>query len=110
MKKMSHSDLSPRFFFAGASSVLGALWPIHSQTGKMFTDHFYNSLAKEINEPATDEPGSGRVLNVARAVREAIITLKKDKKDPYSRASFVLHGSGFYRIEQSQRPLLPNKQ
>jgi hypothetical protein len=67
-------------------------------------------LAKEINEPPIDEPGFGRVLNVARVVREAIIAVKKDKKDPYSWASFVLHGSGFYRIEQSQRALLPNKQ
>jgi hypothetical protein len=67
-------------------------------------------LAKEINKPPIDEPRFGRVLNVACAVREVIIAVKKDKKYPYSWASFVLHSSGFYRIEQSQRAMLPNKQ
>jgi CHAT domain-containing protein len=97
-------------FCAGASSVLGTLWPIHSQTGRTFTSHFYNSLAKQIKEPPIYELRFGRVLNLARAVREAIIAVKKDKKDPYSWASFVLHDAGFYRIEQSQMTLLRNKQ
>lgn len=82
---------------------MGTLWPIRSQIGKMFTDNLYNSLAQEINEPPIDEPGFWRVLSV----REVIIAVKKD---PYSWAYFVLHGSSFYRIEQSQRALLPNKQ
>jgi hypothetical protein len=35
-----------------------------------------------MNETPTDDPRSGRVLNVAGAFREAVIDLKEEKKDP----------------------------
>lgn len=85
-------------FCAGASSVLGTLWPMESSIGRMFTALFYESLVKQIDEVRRDDAYFVGVLNVARATREAILALKKDEEEPISWAGFVLHGAGFYSV------------
>src|SRR5207248_3175738 len=40
--------LVPALFCAGASSVVGTLWPIQSDTGRLFSHHFYAHLKKQI--------------------------------------------------------------
>ena len=76
---------------AGASSVLGTMWAIESRSGRLFSEAFHSRLA----EAATD----GDVVDVAVALQQAIKKLRRndDSEEPFHWASFVLHGSWFYR-------------
>lgn len=76
---------------AGASSVLGTMWAIQSGSGRSFSEQFHSRLAKA----ATD----GNVVDVAVALQQAIKKIRRtdDTEEPYHWASFVLHGSWFYR-------------
>ncbi|RMZ88482.1 hypothetical protein DV736_g4285, partial [Chaetothyriales sp. CBS 134916] len=71
---------------AGASSVVGTIWPTPSSVGRLFSSSFYN----EVSTNAEDG-----VVNLAVAVREAVrdIKWKPETRHPYFWASFVLHGS-----------------
>ncbi|KAF2234119.1 hypothetical protein EV356DRAFT_533172 [Viridothelium virens] len=89
-------------FCAGASSVIGTLWPIRSSTGRMFSEAFYKNLEEQGKYEAKNERNQlCNVLNLAQAFREATITVKRAKSDPYSWAPFVLQGAGFYFYERS---------
>ncbi|KAL9093962.1 MAG: hypothetical protein Q9165_003632 [Trypethelium subeluteriae] len=91
-------------FCAGASSVIGTLWPIRSSTGRMFSEAFYKSLEEQGKYEGKNQRNQlCSVLNLAQAFREATITVKKTKSDPYSWAPFVLQGAGFYFYERSNK-------
>jgi CHAT domain-containing protein len=84
-------------FCAGASSVVGTLWPIRSSTGLLFTKAFYQNLKEQVETQDTERPKDAqRVLNLANAMRYATLAVKESKPDPYSWTSFVLQGAGFY--------------
>jgi CHAT domain-containing protein len=76
---------------AGASSVLGTMWAIESGSGRLFSELFHSRLATA----ATD----GNVVDVAVALQQAIKNIRRndDTEEPFHWASFVLHGSWFYR-------------
>jgi CHAT domain-containing protein len=86
-------------FVAGASSVLGTLWPIYSSTGRKFASHFYQSIEKQRRAAEERTDVKVKVLNLALAVQEATIKVKNEGADPHSWAAFVLHGAGFYIYE-----------
>ncbi|KAI1619205.1 CHAT domain-containing protein [Exophiala viscosa] len=84
-------------FCAGASSVVGTLWPVRSSSGRFFTEKFYSNLKAQGSDPAVSRVHSPRqVLNLALAFREATLAIKKTKPEPCYWAAFVLHGAGFY--------------
>ena len=86
--------LVPALFCAGASSVVGTLWPIQSSSGRAFSEAFYNSLASQDGEGAK---GEGRqYVNLALAFQEAVRAVKETKRNPYSWAAFTLQGSPLY--------------
>jgi CHAT domain-containing protein len=51
-----------------------------------------------MEESGTGERGRA-VLNVAMAMREAVMAVRKENRDPYSWASFVLQGAAFIRFD-----------
>ncbi|MCJ1298943.1 hypothetical protein MMC08_001734 [Hypocenomyce scalaris] len=79
-------------FCAGASSVLGTLWPIRSSTGRRFTKVFYESIERQ-RRVEEERDSKVKVLNLVAAVREASLEVKKEMGDPYSWAAFILHGA-----------------
>ena len=90
---------------AGASSVLGTLWPIQSHVGRRFSFHFYQSIERQRKTFEKSSDSYVVVLNLAQALREAMIVVKKESKDPYSWAAFVLHGAGFFIYETQAKSL-----
>lgn len=88
-------------FCAGASSVLGTLWPIESSCGRLFTEKFYLMVAASdvLNFRNARDPGY-RVVNIALAYQLAVLAVKAVRPDPYAWAPFVLQGAPFYFYEQ----------
>ncbi|CZR69393.1 uncharacterized protein PAC_19293 [Phialocephala subalpina] len=89
----------PALLFAGATSVLGCIWPIESWAGRVFSEKFHTHLNTQM-VGAKNEKGSRTVVNVAAALRDAVREMM-DKKSvetrlPYFWASFVLHGCWFH--------------
>lgn len=86
---------------AGASSVIGTLWPTASRTGRTFAGGLYAELEAQRAGPTTSSGTGvredGRMLNLAVATQRAVLKLRGDSKtrQPYHWASFVLHGSWF---------------
>jgi CHAT domain-containing protein len=76
---------------------VGTLWPIQSDTGRLFSHHFYTHLKKQIESYEGEEGGSSErpVVNIAAAFREATLQVKRVKPDPYSWAAFTINGAGF---------------
>lgn len=86
--------------YAGATSVLGSLWPIPSWVGRSFTEKFYSGLKEQQDcSERTDSPGENdAILNIAAAVRDAVQEIRRspNTRQPYYWAPFVLHGAGFH--------------
>lgn len=86
--------------YAGATSVLGSLWPIPSWVGRSFTEKFYSSLKEQQDRSeSTDSTAENdAILNIAAAVRDAVQEIRRspNTKQPYFWAPFVLHGAGFH--------------
>ncbi|MCJ1454141.1 hypothetical protein MMC28_004491 [Mycoblastus sanguinarius] len=82
-------------FCAGASSVLGTLWPIESETGRMFTKYFYANVREQLAEA---EFRGRNTIDLATVLSDSVRELRKWRSDPYSCAAFVLHGSPLYRF------------
>lgn len=92
------------FLCAGAGSVIGAIWPTASRTGRDFADSFYAELETQpiaSSRPPASEPAGedGGIFNLADAMRRAVLALRRrrDSRQPYHWAAFVLHGSWFMR-------------
>jgi CHAT domain-containing protein len=70
------------FHCAGASSVVGTLWPTDCRDARDFCDGFYDQIKNEGNS----------VINLAKAVQKAVLMLRADWDfdDPYHWAQFVL--------------------
>jgi CHAT domain-containing protein len=87
---------------AGASSVVGTIWPTASGTGRLFADVFYANLERQRDELG----GNSGIFNIADALRSSVIWLRgqKDTRHPYCWASFVLHGSWFMNVPDLKSP------
>lgn len=85
------------FLAAGATSVLGTLWPVQSPAARLFSECFYAHLL----ESEREEPRH-IIYDLAYATREAILDVKQqwEFRQPYHWASFVLHGAWFWNEER----------
>lgn len=92
--------LIPALLYAGATSVLGSLWPIPSSAGRVFSEKFYTSLQRQIKDYETGSHPC--VLNLAAALRDAVREMMntKESKAPFFWAPFVLHGAWFHVLHQ----------
>lgn len=88
------------FLSAGATSVLGTLWPVQSPAARRFTEYFYTHLLQS----AREEYEYG-VYDLAYATREAVLDVKQcwEFRQPYHWASFVLHGAWFFNGDLKSR-------
>ena len=84
------------FLSAGATSVLGTLWPVQSSSARVFSEYFYEHLLQSVKEDYG-------VYDLAYATREAILDIKQrwEFRQPYHWASFVLHGAWFFKGDLS---------
>ncbi|KAI3320726.1 CHAT domain-containing protein [Xylariaceae sp. AK1471] len=86
----------PALLHAGASSVLGCLWPIDSECGRAFSAAFYAELRG--GQSIVGLPGG--VLHLAQALRRTTIKMLRGELGSHFKlahhwASFSLHGSWF---------------
>jgi CHAT domain-containing protein len=79
--------------YAGASSVISALWPIDSRDGIAFSRVFYERLMADM---AVDDTAT--TVNVARAMQAAILALKarEGMSWPYHWAGLILNGAWLF--------------
>ncbi|KAI6779365.1 tetratricopeptide repeat [Emericellopsis cladophorae] len=95
----------PSLLHAGATSVLGCLWPIDSRSGRAFSKAFYDDLSGCSGGDSSLKGdggeggggGGGGVFQLARASRGAAMKMAAGElgdefKQPYHWASFSLHG------------------
>ncbi|KAG4434025.1 hypothetical protein IFR05_010507 [Cadophora sp. M221] len=75
---------------AGASSVIGTLWEVASETARIFAERFMNALS--------EAEGEG-MIDLSVALQQTVISLRRDygTRLPYHWAPFVLHGACFSR-------------
>ncbi|KAH7140411.1 CHAT domain-containing protein [Dactylonectria estremocensis] len=80
------------FLAGGAASVIAALWPIQSTTGRIFTETFFEYFLGH-----SDARELGPVVNLADALRHTCrsIRARKETATPYHWAPFVLYGAWF---------------
>lgn len=74
--------------FAGASSVIGTMWPIHDRlSGAKFSQYFYGIDSDQNNKLE-------RSTNLAKRIRAAALSIKNNEltRAPYFWAGFVLYG------------------
>jgi CHAT domain-containing protein len=78
----------------GATSALGALWPIKSATGRKFTQAFYDYFIGHI-----DRTELGPIVNLAMALQHASLRVRAcpETQTPYHWAAFVVYGAWFCR-------------
>lgn len=84
------SGLITALLVAGASSVLGTLWPITDEDGREFSVLFYQKLL--------ERQTSSSVINLAETLRFAALRLRSRSQNnkPFNWASFILHGAWFW--------------
>jgi CHAT domain-containing protein len=82
--------------YTGAASVLGCLWPIDSEAGRIFSLKFYKFFKAQIMTQS--HSAKPNVLNLAAALRDAVREMMSstDTDRPFFWAPFVLHGSWFH--------------
>lgn len=79
--------------FAGASSVIATMWPIHDRlSGAKFSEHFYGIDCDEKHKFEES-------IDLARRMRAAALSIKKNipTRAPYFWAGFVLYGKWKFR-------------
>jgi CHAT domain-containing protein len=82
------------FLIGGATSALGALWPIQSTTGRKFTQIFYDYFINHV-----DRTELGPIVNLAMALQHASLGVRActETQTPYHWAAFVMYGAWFCR-------------
>ncbi|KAF9770054.1 hypothetical protein IL306_012444 [Fusarium sp. DS 682] len=80
------------FLAGGAASIIAALWPIQSKTGRIFTETFFEYFLSPL-----DARDLGPVVNLADALRHTCksIRARKETATPYHWAPFILYGAWF---------------
>ena len=80
------------FLLGGATSVLGALWPIQSTTGRKFTRIYYDYFINHL-----DRTELGPIVNLAMALQHTVLRIREspETKTPYHWAAFKLYGAWF---------------
>lgn len=84
---------------AGASSVVGTIWPTASGVGRLFSTFLYEEIVRCSQQ--------GDLVNLAVSVREAVLDIKSNwrTRQPYYWAPFVLHGSVSRRLHSNNQKM-----
>lgn len=72
------------FLEAGASSVLGSLWPVADEATTLLISQFYSGLYDTTGE---------KINTKAKALQQAMLAVRARKEHPYYWAGFTLSGS-----------------
>lgn len=90
--------LMSAFLYAGATSVIGCLWPVESSAGRVFSERFYENL-KTQTESFITQQSQPKILNIAAAYKAATLEMMakeaKSTRLPFFWAPFVLQGAWF---------------
>ena len=90
------------FLYAGATSVVGTLWPIRSSDGREFSGEFYNQI-RSSQRTGTEDKETGmenkqmgtEFIDLALSLQNAILKIRERRGlgDPFHWAAFVLYGA-----------------
>ena len=90
--------LSTALHYAGASSIVSALWPVESEDCLLFSKVFYSHLMSQMAKA-----DGSRTVNLARAMQAAVLALRASEdtglgrpKKPYHWAGLVLNGAWLF--------------
>lgn len=88
----------PALLYAGATSVLGCLWPIDSRAGRAFSEAFYKQIG---HADALPQNCLGGVIDLANAMRATVSKMRRGElggefKQAYYWAPFALHGLWYF--------------
>jgi CHAT domain-containing protein len=95
------------FLFAGASAVLGTMWPIHDQLpGAAFSKSFFGmneKMTRSAENRGREESDfrAGNPVDLARRWRKAALEIRANAATaaaPYFWAGFVLYGEWKFRL------------
>ena len=85
------------FLYAGATSVIGTLWPIRSVDGRAFSKEFYNHVHSQSRRVGVSEDTheAMNLVDLAQSHQQAILTIRERQGlgDPFNWAAFVLYGA-----------------
>jgi CHAT domain-containing protein len=84
--------LLPMLLLAGVNSTIGTLWKCSDAGGRMFTEIFYDALEAQIKEHLNKDDDV-IVIDIAMALRQTVLEIRKRRPAPYFWALFVLHGN-----------------
>ena len=95
--------LIPALLYAGATSAVGTLWPVDSQTGRKFSEIFHRELKTQLD--AQQGKPKPYFLDLASALRSTMRILRKsedgtsvDTRRPLHWAPWVLQGCWFHVV------------
>ncbi|KIV82695.1 hypothetical protein PV11_04786 [Exophiala sideris] len=92
----------PALLYAGATSVVGALWPVESAAARRFSELFYSHLRVQRDASPRKKV---MVLNLAQALRSSVCEMMRrenvDTKVPLHWAPYVLYGCWFRGFQPS---------
>tara|TARA_R110002003_G_scaffold9_14_gene488 strand:+ start:34609 stop:37839 length:3231 start_codon:yes stop_codon:yes gene_type:complete len=90
----------PALLFAGATSVLGTLWPVESRTARAFTEEFYMHCEDQAERQRAARQ-SRVVLDLAAALNKTVCKLMT-KGRPADWAGYVLYGAWFHVVGEHE--------
>ncbi|KAH7389229.1 CHAT domain-containing protein [Cadophora sp. MPI-SDFR-AT-0126] len=94
--------LLPMLLLAGVNATIGTLWKCSDAAGKLFTKVFYDVLKTQAEELLSKNDHDVIVLDVALALRQAVLDIRKQRSLPYFWALFVLHGNWKFRFSRKE--------
>ena len=110
--------LSTALLYAGAGSILTALWEIRMEDAHEFQEAFYEEISVQLSDDGRQQESKNGVdaeefLDLAKALQKAMVKISMNKdgtrKAPYHWAAFMLQGDWkalpIHSFRQQQRPL-----
>jgi CHAT domain-containing protein len=92
------TGLLPMLLLAGANAAIGTLWNCWDTVGKEFTEVLYHIIRREIESAGSDQGESILPIDLALALREAVLKIREQRPEPYFWALFILHGNWSFRL------------
>jgi len=92
------TGLLPMILLAGANAAIGTLWNCWDTAGGEFTEAFYHIIRREIVGASSDQGESFLTIDLALALREAVLKVREQWPEPYFWALFILHGNWTCRL------------
>lgn len=86
----------PALLFAGATSVLGTLWPVESREARVFSEEYYRQLGAQVERQKA--AGKGRVVLDLVAALKGTVAHLMEKGTPGDWAGYILYGSWFHVV------------